>query len=120
MSEVVSATGGDLDDLVVRVLVSIKEFFTGIEKEGWALARIIRPRAKIEFLGDQPLIFRPGMPVTVHAFASFADGHPLSEEDLEDATVTISFSSTKVKNTFHKNVDAFCLCCFNIIIMNAL
>ena len=56
----------ELENLIIRIYATIQEGFTRITKSGWALARIVKDRAKLEFLGDQPLIFRPGMPVTVH------------------------------------------------------
>ncbi|KAK8743670.1 hypothetical protein OTU49_001200, partial [Cherax quadricarinatus] len=84
----------DLRGVSVRVWASVGDSFGWWVQEGWALARLVKEEVKIAFLGDQPLIFRPGMPVTVHVFASYQDDHPLGEEELSDAQVTLVMSST--------------------------
>ncbi|XP_069194402.1 CD109 antigen isoform X2 [Procambarus clarkii] len=79
----------DLKDVSVRVWAAVGDSFGWWVQEGWALARLVQEEAKLTFLGDQPLIFRPGMPTTVHVFASYQDDHPLGEEELADAQVTV-------------------------------
>nr|XP_045602144.1 CD109 antigen-like [Procambarus clarkii] len=84
----------DLKDVSVRVWAAVGDSFGWWVQEGWALARLVQEEAKLTFLGDQPLIFRPGMPTSVHVFASYQDDHPLAEEELADAQVTVVMSAS--------------------------
>ncbi|KAK8743475.1 hypothetical protein OTU49_001098 [Cherax quadricarinatus] len=84
----------DLTGVSIRVLAAVGESFGWWVQEGWAVARMVKEEAKITFLGDQPLIFRPGMPITVHVFASYKDDHPLGNEELANARVSLSLSTS--------------------------
>lgn len=86
--------GGDLRGVSLRVWAAVGDSFGWRVQEGWALARVVEARAKVTFLGDQPLVFRPGMPVTVHAFVSYEDDHPLEDEELEHARLSLVMRSS--------------------------
>ncbi|CAL4077776.1 unnamed protein product, partial [Meganyctiphanes norvegica] len=77
--------------LTVRVLAEVTEFSGFWKQQGWANTRVIAKAAKLSFLGDEPLIFHPGMPISVHVFASYKDDHPFEDEELEDAILKVTF-----------------------------
>ncbi|KAK4320554.1 hypothetical protein Pmani_008591 [Petrolisthes manimaculis] len=79
--------------VTVRVLAVVGDALGWQIQQGWAMARVVQARAKVAFLGDQPLIFRPAMPITVHAFVTYEDNHPLGEEELEGSVLTIAIRS---------------------------
>lgn len=54
-----------LQGSTVRVWAAAGDSFGWQVQKGWALARLVEDEAKVVFLGDQPLIFQPGMPVTI-------------------------------------------------------
>ncbi|XP_069981512.1 CD109 antigen [Penaeus vannamei] len=94
LSEVGSQlNGGDYENVSVRVWAAVGDAFGWQIQEGWAMSRLVQEKAKVAFLGDQPFIFNPGMPGTIHVFASYEDDHPL-EEELEDARMTIVIKAT--------------------------
>ncbi|KAG7158739.1 C-type lectin-like 8, partial [Homarus americanus] len=90
----------NLKGVSVRVWATVGDTFRWWVQEGWAIARLVKEEAKVTFLGDQPLIFRPGMPITIHVLTSYQDDHPLGEEELQNArlsvVMTASGQSTKV------------------------
>ncbi|XP_047740620.1 CD109 antigen [Hyalella azteca] len=90
ISGLVSTSSGEDLDLSLRVVADVGDVFGWRIIRGWAIARVVHDEAMLQILGDQPLVFRPGMPITVHAFASYADHHPFDEEELEQAKVTIT------------------------------
>ena len=63
---IIASAVGELENVIVRIYVKIKEGFSFKVNYGWALAKIVKDRVKLQFLGDQPVIFNPGMPITVH------------------------------------------------------
>lgn len=50
----------------VRVWAAVGDAFGWQIQEGWAMSRLVQETAKVAFLGDQPFIFNPGMPGTIH------------------------------------------------------
>ena len=52
--------------VTVRVWAAVGDAFGWQVQHGWAMARMVTPQAKLSFLGDQPVIFRPDMPCTLH------------------------------------------------------
>lgn len=67
LTKVTEMLGGsvDLRGSTIRVWAAAGDTFGWQVQTGWALARMVEDEAKVVFLGDQPLIFHPGMPVTV-------------------------------------------------------
>lgn len=53
-------------DLSLRVMAVVGDAFGWRMISGWALIRVVQERASLQILGDQPLVFRPGMPITLH------------------------------------------------------
>ena len=53
-------------ELSLRVMTQVGDAFGWRVQEGWALVRVVQEEAALRFLGDQPLFFRPGMPITIH------------------------------------------------------
>ncbi|KAB7501149.1 Antigen, partial [Armadillidium nasatum] len=96
MHEVARRTS-DLKDIIVRVYASVGDSFGWRIQHGWALARIVQEEAKVSFLGDQPLFFKPGMPLSVHVFVSYKDNHPFEEDELEFAQLAVTFRSEKTE-----------------------
>lgn len=67
LSEVGSQlNGGDYENVSVRVWAAVGDAFGWQIQEGWAMSRLVQEKAKVAFLGDQPFIFNPGMPGTIH------------------------------------------------------
>ncbi|XP_068231654.1 CD109 antigen-like [Palaemon carinicauda] len=94
LAAVQAAAGNNLSNTTVRVLAAVGDYFGWRVQEGWALARLVEEKAKVTFLGDQPFIFRPGMPATFHVMATYSDNHPLSEEELEYAELKVVIRSS--------------------------
>lgn len=94
LTNVTERLGGsaNLRGATVRVWAAAGDSFGWQVQKGWALARLVEEEAKVAFLGDQPLIFHPGMPITVQVFASYQDDHPLGEDELLDSKITISIA----------------------------
>ncbi|XP_045132663.1 CD109 antigen-like [Portunus trituberculatus] len=82
----------DLQGSTVRVWAAAGDSFGWQVQTGWALARLVEDEAKVVFLGDQPLIFHPGMPITVQVFATYQDDHPFEEEELLGSKITVTIS----------------------------
>lgn len=52
----------------IRIVAAVTDFLSGETVQGFAKTRIIKSTMKIRFLNDQPLFFKPSMPV--HAYVS--------------------------------------------------
>ncbi|KAF2360648.1 Alpha-macroglobulin receptor-binding [Trinorchestia longiramus] len=94
ISDIAGASASQDRDLSLRVVADVGDVYGWRIIRGWAIARVVHDTAIVKILGDQPLIFRPGMPITIHAFASYSDEHPFDEDELEDAKMTMTMSVT--------------------------
>ncbi|XP_050702984.1 LOW QUALITY PROTEIN: CD109 antigen-like [Eriocheir sinensis] len=92
LSKVTERLGGNIRGATVRVWAAVGDAFGWQVQTGWALARVVEEQVKVAFLGDQPLIFHPGMPVTVNVFATYQDDHPLPEDLLLDSRITVTIA----------------------------
>ncbi|KAB7495813.1 Antigen, partial [Armadillidium nasatum] len=95
--DVVAKRSSNLANVIVRVYAEIGDYFNHQIQKGFALARIVEEKASITFLGDQPIFFKPGMPIYVHVFVSYDDLHPMEAEKLEFSELTVTFKSSKTE-----------------------
>ncbi len=60
MSEVETAVG-DTKDVLVRAEASMTEYFYNKTEYAFADTWVVRPEVRVQFLGEEPFVFKPGM-----------------------------------------------------------
>ncbi|GFS99779.1 CD109 antigen [Nephila pilipes] len=71
-----------LDKSKVTITAHVGERYLDIIEKGFAEAIIFNSRIKVDFLGDSPQIFKPGMPFRVFVAVFYQDGSPIPSERL--------------------------------------
>ncbi|XP_076035144.1 CD109 antigen-like [Oratosquilla oratoria] len=95
MSTLRSAFGGaSLDNVTAKIEATVGDYFGWHVGSGWAMARLIREEVAVNFLGDQPIFLKPGMPLTVHLHVSYSDGHPVDTDLLLSSTLVLGARMT--------------------------
>ena len=74
---------------VVRVEMTLNNFFMGEERQGYIETRIIRPQLRLSFTGTKTAVFKPGLPFEGHVYVMYDDEQHLSEDKLAQANLVI-------------------------------
>lgn len=76
----------------VMVRVNYYHNFYGDKATGTSRTRITSPQVKLEFLGSEPLVFKPGMSFSGAVAVRYEDGDPLDPARLQQSTLSVTAS----------------------------
>lgn len=74
---------------VIRVEMTLNNFFMGEERQGYIETRIIKAQLRLTFTGTRTAVFKPGLPFEGHVYVMHDDEQNLPEEKLAQANLVI-------------------------------
>ena len=80
---------GSIQGVQIRAEAYVTEFFYGNTQKGWCETRIINQTLSLRFVGNPPLVFKPGMPFEGAVAVRYHDQVQLPKELLEDSELQI-------------------------------
>ena len=80
---------GTVQGIQIRAEAFVKEFFYGNTQRGFCETRIINQTLSLSFVGNEPLIFKPGMPFEGAVTVRYHDQVALPSEILKDSELEI-------------------------------
>ncbi|XP_014294600.1 CD109 antigen isoform X1 [Halyomorpha halys] len=86
----------DFNGNEIKIEATMTEFMSGEIVQGFAKTKVISSSIKIRFLTDQPMYFKPSMPIHLYVSVQYDDNVPISPEVLESSEISfeISFHTT--------------------------
>lgn len=83
---------GTTDGIQVRIEAKMTEYFYNDTQHAFAETRIMKKSLSLKFLGPQPMVFKPGMPLEGQVSVLFNDIMPVELEVLYESKLTLEFS----------------------------
>ena len=51
-----------IDGAQIKVVARMNEFFEGLNQTGFCVSHVINSSVSLQFVGSQPMVYKPGMP----------------------------------------------------------
>ena len=80
---------GSIQGVQIRAEAYVTEYFYGNTQKGWCETRIINQTLSLRFVGNPPLVFKPGMPFEGAVAVRYHDQVALPEDLLKDSELEI-------------------------------
>ena len=80
---------GTVQGIQIRAEAYVTEYFYNNTQKGWCETRIINQTLSLRFVGNPPLVFKPGMPFEGAVAVRYHDQVALPEERLRDSELEI-------------------------------
>nr|XP_027238444.1 uncharacterized protein LOC113829465 [Penaeus vannamei] len=87
-------TTTDLRQVEVMVQVNVHNIFEGSTMTGHARTRFVSDDVRVEFVGPDPLVFKPGMLMSGVVTVKYEDSAPLEGERLQGSHLVVRASAT--------------------------
>ena len=84
---------GTYENVQVRLEAKMTEYFYNDTQHAFAETRIMKKTLTMKFLGPQPMVFKPGMPLEGQLSIMFNDIIPIDIDTLQTATVLLQFKN---------------------------
>lgn len=91
---------GTTEGIQIRIDADMREYFYNGTQHAFAESRIITKKLGIIFVGPQPMVFKPGMPLEGQVAVMYNDVVPLEEDTLAGSKLTLIFENQY--KAFHK------------------
>jgi len=85
---------GTVQGIQIRAEAYVEEYFYNNTQKGWCETRIINQTLSLRFVGNAPLVFKPGMPFEGAVTVRYHDQVALQEEILKDSELEILIQAT--------------------------
>ena len=82
---------GTAQDIQIRIEAKMTEYFYNETQHAFAETRVVTKTLSLEFLGPQPMVFKPGMPLEGQVSAMFNGIIPVGKEILRNAKMKLQF-----------------------------